>query len=223
MSGALAPAEIAEWSASLANAAPAEIVASVWARYADQAVLTSSFEDGVLIDIVATTAPELEVVLLDTQYHFAETLWYVEELRRRYDLRLTVMRPADDVLPDNLWQSDVEACCAKRKVEPLGRALAGRKAWLTGLRRADGHARAGTPVLSWDSGRRLVKVNPLAAWSDAEMSEYAASRGLLAHPLLARGYLSIGCWPCTAPVAPGQDRRAGRWVGQEKTECGLHR
>jgi phosphoadenosine phosphosulfate reductase len=214
--------ELAERSAAFETAHPREVVAWVWDRYGTGAALTSSFEDAVLLDVVAEAAPGLPVVFLDTQYHFAETWWYVEELQRRYGLNLELVRPRDDVRPDNRWQIDVEGCCGVRKVEPLERALSGRAAWLTGIRRADGPTRADSPILSWDARRQLVKVNPLATWSDADVEAYTAERDLLRHPLTDKGYASIGCWPCTRPVAPGEDRRAGRWSGLDKTECGLH-
>lgn len=199
-----------------------EIVAWAWRRFGTGLVLTSSFEDPVLIDVVHRVAPETEIAFLDTQYHFAETLWYVAELHRRYDLNLRTLTPASSVRPDNRWQLDVQGCCATRKVEPLGRALEGKRAWLTGIRRVDGPSRANAPIISWDDVRRIVKINPLATWSDDDIHRYIAERDLPVNPLSERGYPSIGCWPCTRPVAPGEDRRAGRWSGLEKTECGLH-
>ena len=198
------------------------LVAWAYDRYGSDLVLAASFQDCVMIDIVYKTVPDVEVAFLDTQYHFAETLWYVEELQKRYRCILRVVRPLDGVAPDNRWQHDVEGCCHVRKVEPLGRALHGKTAWITGVRRADGPSRANAPVVSWDPGRSVVKINPLAAWSDDAMANYAATHELLVHPLIAMGYLSIGCWPCTRPVAAGEDRRSGRWAGLTKTECGLH-
>lgn len=201
---------------------PAEIVEWAARRFGEDLVVTASFEDAVLVDLVAQVAPRSRIVFLDTQYHFAETLWYVEELRRRFRLRLEIVRPAPNVIPDNQWQEDVESCCARRKVEPLARALAGQAAWMTGIRRADGPTRAGVPIVSWDPARSVVKVNPLARWSDEDVAAHQRARDLPLHPLTDRGYRSIGCWPCTRPVAPGEDRRAGRWTGLAKTECGLH-
>jgi phosphoadenosine phosphosulfate reductase len=213
-------AELADLSARFETASPTEIVSWANERFGDSIVMAASFQDAVLLDIVAKTAPGLEIVFLDTQYHFAETLWYVEEVRRRYDLNLTVMEPL--VQPDNLWQTDVGACCGARKVEPLARALAGKAAWITGLRRVDAPTRATAPIVSYDLARDMVKINPLATWSDLDMTGYIADHDLLVHPLTERGYPSIGCWPCTRPVAAGEDPRAGRWSGQDKTECGLH-
>jgi phosphoadenosine phosphosulfate reductase len=163
--------------------------------------------------------PSIEVVFLDTQYHFPETLATVETVRRKYDPRLRVLRP--DRPLDDLWRTDTDACCAVRKVAQLDEALAGKRAWLSGLRRADSADRVDTPILDRDR-RGLVKVNPLATWSDADIDGYIADHDVPVNPLLGQGYPSVGCWPCTRAVAPGEDRRAGRWSGSDKTECGLH-
>lgn len=188
----------------------------------DGLVVTASFEDAVLVHVVATAVPGIEITLLDTQYLFAETQWLVDELTKQLDLNLRVVRPLPDVVPDNLWQTDIEVCCNLRKVEPLARAIAGKQAWITGVRRADGPTRADAPVAAFDVGRGLVKVNPLATLSDDDMALYLHLHDLPVHPLVDKGYSSIGCWPCTRPVAPGEDKRAGRWSGNAKTECGLH-
>jgi phosphoadenosine phosphosulfate reductase len=212
--------ELADVSASFEAAPASEVVGWAWDRYGDDLVLAASFQDCVLIDLAVQVAPEIEVVFLDTQYHFAETQWYVDEVRRRYDLNLRVMKP--EVAPDNLWQQDPDRCCALRKVEPLGRALDGKAAWMTGLRRAEAPTRTNAPIVSYDVGRGMVKVNPLATWTDLDVEGYVDDRGLPAHPLADRGYRSIGCWPCSRPVGNGEDTRAGRWAGTDKIECGLH-
>jgi phosphoadenosine phosphosulfate reductase len=208
---------------TLETSHPAEVVRWAAEQYGvDGLVVTASFEDAVLVHVAATAVPGIEIVLLDTQYLFAETEWFAEQLRQRLDLNLRVVRPLADVQPDNLWQTDTAACCNVRKVEPLQRAIAGRRAWLTGVRRVDGPTRATTPVAAYDVGRGLVKVNPLATFTDDDMALYEQLYELPRNPLTDRGYPSIGCWPCTRPVAPGEDKRAGRWAGSEKTECGLH-
>lgn len=199
---------------------PSQVIEWAHERFGDGLVLAASFQDCVLIDIATTVVPDLEVVFLDTQYHFAETLWYVDQVRRRYSLNLTVVEPRTK--PDNRWQDDVDACCGARKVEPLSRALAGKDAWMSGLKRDDGPTRVDTPVVHWDDGRGLVKVNPLATWTEADVEGYAHDHDLPRHPLRDKGYPSIGCWPCTDPVAPGDDPRAGRWAGSGKTECGIN-
>lgn len=188
----------------------------------DGLVVTASFEDAVLVHVAATAVPGIEIVLLDTQYLFAETKWLVDELTKKLDLNLRVVHPLPNVQPDNLWKTNMEGCCAIRKVEPLNRSLEGKRAWVTGVRRADGPTRASAPVGSYDIGRNIVKLNPLAAYTDDDMALYAQLHELPANPLTERGYPSIGCWPCTRAVAPGEDKRGGRWAGSAKTECGLH-
>jgi phosphoadenosine phosphosulfate reductase len=178
-----------------------------------------SAEDTVLIDIVAGVEPGIEVVFIDTGYHFPETLDTLERTRERYRLNLRVMTlpPADPPL----WQVDPVKCCAEAKVAALDAALETKLAWITGLRRVDASTRAAAPIVGRDR-RGLVKINPLATWSDQDMAGYATDHDLIVNPLVEQGYLSIGCAPCTRPVAPGADRRSGRWAGLDKTECGLH-
>ena len=213
-------AELQDLSREFETAEPTDILRWATDRFGDDLILASSFENAVLIDLAASVKPDIEVLFLDTQYHFAETLWFVEEVRRRYGLNLRVETPLAQ--PDNRWQVDVNDCCRVRKVEPLTRALAGKQAWVTGLRRDDGPSRANAPIISWDAVRRLVKVNPLATWTALDLAAYEAAHGLPVNPLVERGYPSIGCWPCTKPVADGADPRSGRWSGLGKTECGLH-
>ena len=213
-------AELAAVSGELERKSASSAIKWAHERFGADIVLAASFQDCVLIDIVAKAAPSIEVVFLDTQYHFAETLWYVERTRERYDLNLTVMQPL--VSPDDLWQTDSDECCAMRKVEPLARALRGKQAWMTGLRRVESPTRTNAPILHLDVGRGIVKVNPLASWTDADVAAYKAEHELLEHPLVAQGYPSIGCWPCTREVAPGEDPRSGRWAENGKMECGLH-
>lgn len=198
---------------------PAEAIVA-WAaqRFGDGLVVTASMADAVLIDVASRARPGIEVVFCDTQYHFAETLGVAEAVRVRYPVRLTVTVP--DVAPDERWRTDTDGCCRVRKVEPLDRALAGKQAWLSGLRRADSPERATTPILQRDR-RGLVKVNPLATWGDDDIEAYIVRHDVLVNPLLSE-YPSIGCWPCTSRPAPGEHARAGRWAGSAKTECGLH-
>ena len=212
--------ELAAESARLESCAAGDVVRWAWERFGTGVFVAASFQDTVLIDVAVRAVPEIEVVFLDTGYHFAETMWFVERVRERYDLNLTMMQPL--VEPDDLWQVDQNECCAIRKVEPLARALAGRSAWMTGLRRSEAPTRATSPIAHLDVGRGVVKVNPIATWTDLDVSGYIADNDLLEHPLTHRGYPSIGCWPCTQPVREGDDPRAGRWAGSGKTECGLH-
>jgi phosphoadenosine phosphosulfate reductase len=201
---------------------PGEIVAWAGREFGSGLVVTASFGDAVLAHLVSQHAPEAEVVLIDTQYLFAETRWYAEKVSRRLRLNLNVVRPDGAVVPDDQWEHDTDGCCHARKVEPLNRALAGKRAWISGLRRADSPARADAPVIAWDDDRQLFKINPLVAMSDEDVDRYNADHHLPRHPLADKGYPSIGCWPCTRPVAPGEDARSGRWAGDAKTECGLH-
>lgn len=212
--------ELAEASRRLETAPASAAVAWAHERFGDGIVLAASFQDCVLIDVAVDVIADIPVVFLDTEYHFAETLWYVEQVRSRYGLNLQVMKPKTAL--DDLWHTDPDACCAIRKVEPLRRALDGKAAWLSGLRRSETPARAKAPIVSWDVGRGLVKINPLASWTDADVAGYVADRDLPVHPLADRGYASISCWPCTRPVTEGEPTRAGRWSGTDKIECGLH-
>jgi len=202
------------------ESAPASAVIR-WAldTFGDSIVLAASFEDIVLIDLVTKLAPSMEVVFLDTEAHFPETLAFVEEVRARYDLNLAVTRPGPDAAAHPCGS---EQCCQFRKVEPLRGALAGKRAWLTSLKRSDGPTRADAPIVSWDSSFGLVKVNPVVTWTDDDIVSYLADHGLPQHPLVSRGYRSIGCAPTTRPVNDGEDPRAGRWSGLDKSECGLH-
>ena len=179
--------------------------------------VTASFGDAVLAHVASEAIPGVEITLLDTGYLFAETEWFADDLRTRFDLNLRIIRPAAG-LPTNVWQTDTDACCAARKVEPLARALDGRTAWVSGLRRTDSVARRTAPFVHEDVRRGVVKINPLAGWTDAHVVTYVAAYGIPDHPLVDRGYPSIGCWPCTRPVADGDDQRAD----SAKTECGLH-
>jgi len=175
--------------------------------------------DAVLIDIATRVEPSIEVVFIDTGYHFPETLETVETVRRHYGLNLRVMtvKPFDTPL----WKSDPEGCCSAVKVGQLDRALSGKQAWMSGLRRSESETRSGAPIVARDL-RGLVKVNPIATWSDLDVEAYIRDHDVPTNPLLAQGYRSIGCWPCTKPVAEGEDPRSGRWDGLAKTECGLH-
>ncbi len=202
------------------EAAPAS-AAIRWAveAFGDSLVLAASFEDIVLIDLVTKIAPGAEVVFLDTGAHFPETLAFVEDIRERFNLNLTVTKPGPEAA-DHPCGS--EQCCQFRKVEPLRQAIAGKRAWLTSLKRSDGPTHADAPIVSWDTSFGLVKVNPLANWTEHDVSSYLADHGLPVHPLIPRGYRSIGCAPTTRPVAEGEDPRSGRWSGADKSECGLH-
>jgi phosphoadenosine phosphosulfate reductase len=200
--------------------APASAVIR-WAagEFGDDLVLAASFEDIVLIDLATKVVPDIEVVFLDTEAHFPETLAFVEEVRARYELNLTVTKPGPEAAA---YPCGSAQCCQFRKVEPLKKAVSGKAGWLTSLKRSDGPTRADTAIVSWDAAFGLVKVNPLATWTDDDVASYLADHDLPVHPLWSQGYRSIGCAPTTRPVGEGEDARAGRWSGLDKTECGLH-
>ena len=205
--------ELAEVAERLEGAPAAEIVRWAVDTFGDRLCLTASMADAVLIDVATRVAPDVEVLFIDTGYHFPETLETVEGVRRRYHPNLRIL---DARVPlDDRWQIDTDGCCAARKVAPLEEALAGKDAWMSGLRRADGPDRADTPVVARDR-RGLVKVNPLATWSDAEVEAYIAEHDVVTNPLLQRGYPSIGCWPCTRAVTPGEDARGRTLVGHRQ-------
>lgn len=212
----LSAADVAAANAALETATPTEIIAWAHARFGARLVLTASFADTTLIDLATSVAPDVEVIFLDTGFHFAETLNTVRRAMERYALNLTVLRP--DPAAADVWAAGSEACCEARKVTPLADYLPGRAdAWLSGLRRADSPARATTPIVSIDK-RGLVKINPMANMSDDEYAAYQADHDVLINTLAYDGYASIGCWPCTEKATD----RSGRWAGSAKSECGLH-
>lgn len=211
--------EIGEADARLAHAPASKVVEWALGRFGQEVVLAASFQDVALLDIALKVDPAIEVVFCDTEAHFEETLSFVDEVRARYGLHLTVTHPGEDAAA---WPCGTERCCEFRKVEPLRAVLRGKGAWITSLKRSDARTRANAPVVGWDAVFGLVKVNPLATWTDEDVEGYVRDHDLPVHPLVAHGYLSIGCAPTTRPTAPGEDPRSGRWAGSAKTECGLH-
>jgi phosphoadenosine phosphosulfate reductase len=210
----LAPAEvIIEWA-----------VATFGARFC----ITSSMGDAVLSHLASKVAPGIDVVFLDTGYHFAETIGTRDAVAATMPVNLLTITPVQSVAeqdaeygPD-LYKRDPDLCCALRKVAPLKDSLADYDAWATGLRRAETHNRVIAPVVGWDEKKQKVKVSPLARWTDDEVERYIAENDVLVNPLQYDGYPSIGCWPCTQRVAHGEDARSGRWAGTTKTECGIN-
>jgi phosphoadenosine phosphosulfate reductase len=209
--------------------APEEILeVAINDRFAGAIAAVSSFgaDSAVLLDMIARIDPKLPVIFLDTGKHFDETLAYRDQLAD--DLGLTGLRivtPREDLLarddPDGtLHKRDTDACCAIRKVEPMARAVHPFRAWLTGRKRFQAATRAKLPV--FEAVGKRIRINPLAGWTTADLAAYMRTHDLRGNPLVAYGYLSIGCFPCTQPVRPGEDARSGRWAGQVKTECGIH-
>lgn len=211
--------ELAELSATFETMPASKIVRWTVEAFGDGLCITASFQDAVLIDIAAKVHPAIEVVFIDTGDHFPETYETVERVRSRYDLNLRVIRVPEPPVPFHV--ADPVRCCSDAKVAALEEALAGKVAWLSGLRRAEAPTRATAPIVGRDK-RGLIKVNPIATWSDLDVSGYIGTNSVPYNPLLDQGYLSIGCAPTTNPVEPGADPRSGRWSGSDKTECGLH-
>jgi phosphoadenosine phosphosulfate reductase len=209
--------------------APAEVILE-WAvaTFGERFCVTSSMADAVLAHLASRVAPGIDVVFLDTGYHFPETLGTRDAVEATLPVNLITITPVQSVAEQDqthgkdLFARDPDLCCALRKVAPLQRSLERYDAWATGLRRAETHDRVIAPVVGWDEGKQKVKVSPLARWSDDDVERYIAEHGVLVNPLQYDGYPSIGCRPCTRRVAPGEDSRSGRWAGSNKTECGIH-
>jgi phosphoadenosine phosphosulfate reductase len=201
-----------------------------WATdtFGDGFVIASSMGDGLLAHLASSVAPGVDVLFLDTGYHFAETIGTRDAVAQVYDVNVRTVLPLLSVTQQDaehgpkLYERDPDACCAMRKVEPLARGLAPYVAWASGIRRDEATSRSDIGVVEWDAKRQKVKVNPIAAWTGDDVDAYAAEHGVLVNPLAYDGYPSIGCAPCTRRVAPGEDPRSGRWAGTGKTECGLH-
>jgi phosphoadenosine phosphosulfate reductase len=204
--------EFEQWSAP-------RIIEWAVATFSPHLSLAASMQDAVLIDLAVKVDPAIEVVFIDTGYHFPETLETVEQVRRRYGLNLRMMTVAPH--DEELWKIDPENCCSAVKVGQLDRALAGKAAWMSGLRRSEAATRASSPIVARDL-RGLVKLNPIANWSDLDVEGYVADHDVPVNPLLHQGYTSIGCQPCTQRPVDPDDPRSGRWAGLGKTECGLH-
>ena len=216
-------------AASGREATAAEVVAWVARNFsADSVAVACSMADAVLPAIVSQQLPGVDVLFLDTGYHFPETYETRDAVAAALPvtvvdvLPLTTVPEQDAVHGVELFARDPNACCAMRKVEPLQRSLGGYELWFTGVRRDEAPTRANTPLVTWDDRNGLVKVNPVAAWSYNELMDYATEKHVPVNALLSQGYPSIGCAPCTQPVAAGADPRSGRWATLEKTECGLH-
>ena len=209
--------------------APAGVIIE-WAvaTFGERFAITSSMSDSVLAHVASKVAPGIDVVFLDTGYHFAETIGTRDAVAATLPLRVVNVRAEQSVAEQDatygkdLYKTDPDLCCALRKVKPLEDALSRYDAWATGLRRDETHNRVIAPVIGWDEKKRKVKVSPLARWTGDEVDRYIAENGVLVNPLQYDGYPSIGCWPCTRRVAPGEDPRSGRWAGLAKTECGIH-
>lgn len=212
----------------LEDASAQEILRWAADTFGDRVCVLSSMADAVVASLAAKAKPGIDVVFLDTGYHFAETIGTRDAVAATYDVNVISVTPEQTIAEQDaaygkdLFARDPDKCCALRKVAPMERALTNYDAWITGLRRDESPTRANTPVVQWDARRAKVKINPIARWTQDVIDAYIAENHVLVNPLIDDGYLSVGCWPCTAKVAPGADARSGRWAGSAKTECGLH-
>lgn len=227
-------AKLTSLSASLEAKPPQDVLAVALERYASKIVLACSFgaEDVVLLDMIHRINPSVPLFYLDTEFLFPATYATRDRLLAQYDLKpaqviqvKSLLTPSEQAeqYGEALWAKDPDHCCQVRKVEPLTRVLRGYDAWITGIRREQAPSRANAGVIEWDAKFGLVKVNPLARWTWADIWTYIKVYEVPYNPLHDQNYPSIGCTHCTQPVMPGQDSRSGRWQGSAKTECGLHK
>jgi phosphoadenosine phosphosulfate reductase len=228
MSTTLDLADLAEQAdRDLQGASALEILTWAYNEFGSRLVVASSMADTVMIHLAEQVAPGIDVIFLDTGYHFVETIGTRDAVKLVHNVNVINVTPEQTVAEqDATWGKDLFArdpdrCCTLRKVLPLSNALQPYAAWATGVRRADSAARANTPLVSWDANRKLIRVAPIAAWTDEDVARYIEINSLLINPLLEDGYTSIGCEPCTAKASKN-DPRAGRWAGFAKTECGIN-
>ncbi|MGW2469066.1 phosphoadenylyl-sulfate reductase [Streptomyces bauhiniae] len=221
--------ELAERAGRELEEAPAlEVLRWAVDTFGEKFCVTSSMEDAVVAHLASRVRPGVDVVFLDTGYHFPETIGTRDAVDAVMGVNVVTLTPEKTVAEQDaehgprLHDRDPDLCCALRKVRPLEAGLTEYQAWATGLRRDESPTRANTPVVGWDARRRKVKVSPIARWTQDDVDAYVAEHGVLTNPLLMDGYASVGCAPCTRRVLEGEDARAGRWAGRGKTECGLH-
>lgn len=218
----------AEVNARLEDASAEEIADWAVATFGTRLAVASSMQDTILPHLFGKRLPGVDILFLETGYHFKETLETRERAAKAFPITVVNVMPRQTVeeqdaeFGKDLFARDPNLCCAMRKVDPLAGALKNYNAWVTGARRVDAATRSAMPVVTWDDKHGLVKINPIAAWNDFQVEIYQTAHGLPRNPLVAQGYPSIGCEPCTRKVAAGEDPRSGRWAGMDKTECGIH-
>jgi len=212
------------------NASPETVIAWAIETFPNMTFACSfGAEDVVLVDMIQKISPSTDIFYLDTDFHFKETYETRDRLEEKYNLKFVEVK--SKLTPEQqeaehgpeLWKSDPNACCNLRKVEPLTRILSQYEAWITGIRRDQAPTRANAKKVEYDTKFGLVKFNPLAAWTSEDVWNYIRANDVIYNPLHDRNYPSIGCEYCTKQVMPGEDPRSGRWAGNEKTECGLHK
>src|SRR4051812_20509813 len=214
----------------LEGSTPREILRWAVETFFPRLTMATAFgpEGCVILHMLAEIEPRVRVFNLDTGYQFAETLSLRDRIAERYGIEVELIRPESTVAEYEarhggpLYVTNPDQCCHDRKLVPLRRAVAGHEAWISAIRADQSAHRAKANVVGWDGKFGLVKVNPLLSWTKRDVWAFVVSNKVPYNPLHDQGYSSIGCWPCTRPVSPGQDERAGRWAGQAKTECGLH-
>lgn len=212
------------------NATPHDILHWAWENFGHDLTLVTSFQPTGLVTLhmLLEFAPDIPVTTLDTGLLFPETVALVDQWEREYGLNLTRVRPRQSVAEqaqthgEALWAQNPDQCCHLRKTVPLDQALKPYAAWITGLRRDQSDRRKTTPIISLDAKYGIVKLSPLATWTEDMVWTYLLAHELPYNPLHDQNYFSIGCWPCTRATTPGEDKRAGRWSGTAKTECGIH-
>jgi phosphoadenosine phosphosulfate reductase len=220
---------LANQAAEKLKGAPADEVIK-WAAetFGSRLCITSSMTDAVIVDLASKVVPGIDVLFLDTGYHFAETIGTRDAVSVVYPVNVisvtppTTVQEQDAELGPKLYARNPDLCCYLRKVVPLEKSLEPYDAWITGVRREETDIRTDTRVVQWDAKRQMVKVNPIVEWSQQEVDDYIAKHGVLVNPLVYDGYPSIGCSTCTVRVEQGADARSGRWAGTAKTECGIH-
>ncbi len=235
MTTALHPTELLaeaanDWFDGIEDPVEQALAVLRWAgdTFGDEFAITSSMADGLLAHLASEAVPGVHVIFLDTGYHFAETIGTREWITSVLPITLVNVTPELTVAQQDaqhgakLHDRDPDLCCSLRKVQPLARTLAGYVAWGSGIRRDESPTRAGTRLVDWDAKREMIKVNPMAAWTQDVVDAYITEHQVPVNPLFELGYGSIGCAPCTRPIAPGEDPRAGRWAGKNKIECGIH-
>jgi len=228
------PDELKALSDSFESKQPQDVLAYALGRYAPRIILACSFgaEDVVLVDMLHRLDPRFPLFYLDTDFLFQETYQLRDRIVEKYGLVPEQVIQVKAMLTpeaqaaqfgDALWARDPNQCCRIRKVDPLGRVLAGYDAWITGIRRDQAPTRANAGIIEWDGQFNLVKVNPLARWTHDDVWTYIRIHEVPYNPMHDRNYPSIGCTYCTAPILPGEDPRSGRWKNQGKVECGIHK
>jgi phosphoadenosine phosphosulfate reductase len=213
---------------TLAGAPAQDVVRWAADTFGDRMCITSSMTDAVIVHIVSQVRPGVDVIFLDTGYHFAETIGTRDAVSAVYPVNVINVTAAqtvaeqDEQMGSRLYSRNPDLCCYLRKVVPLEQALEPYDAWISGVRKEETHSRSDSRVVQWDARREMVKVNPIVDWTQEQVDAYIADNGILVNPLVYDGYPSIGCATCTARVEAGADARSGRWAGTGKTECGIH-